>query len=161
MAAWAYYDPADFKEKRYELIPEGVYRVRIDKAENTVTRSEPVRDMIKLTLSVSGHNSKLWFYIVLDNSDDNAIKKTNQALGTVFNCFGIDNYTMDIREWEGRVGGARVRHRKDAQGIDRADVAYLLYAKEVALLPAWQEGSNGTINTDMVSSTDNPHHIPF
>ena len=160
MALWTHYNPDDFQEKTFELIPEGVFRVRIDKTEDTVTRNEPVRDMIKLTLSVSGHNSKLWSYIILDDSNEEAIKKTNQALGTLFNSFGIKDNTMATREWEGKVGGAKVRHKKDAQGITRAEIAYFLYAKEVAQLPAWQEGKGGTINPEMVDA-DNPLRIPF
>lgn len=157
MAIWIY-DEQDFSEKSYELIPEGVYRVRIDKTEETVTRSTN-KNMIKLTLSVSGYDSKLWSYVVLDDSNRETIKKTNQTLGTVFSSFGISDHTMNTSDWEGKVGGVRVRHKKDAQGINRAEVAYFLYAKEVEQLPPWQEGKQGTINPDMVNLSE--EKIPF
>ena len=155
MRRWTHYNPDDFKETTFELIPEGIFRGRIEKAEDTVTHNEPPRNMVKLTISVSVHNNKLWSYIILDDSDDEAIKKTNQTLGTFFNSFGIEDNTMDSREWIGKIGGVRVRHKEDAHGIKRAEVAYFLYAKEIAKLPAWQEGKGSTINPD------NTHNIPF
>ncbi len=152
MAAWIF-NPDNFSEKSYELIPEGVHRVRIEKAEDTVTRSTD-KNMIKLTLAVSGYNSKLWSYIVLDDSNSEAVKRTDQILGTVFSSFNIADHTMNLPDWEGKVGGVRVRHKKDAQGIERAEVAYFLYGKEVEKLPDWQESK-------FEEEKFNPDPIPF
>ena len=76
------YNQADFNENSYSLIPEGKYRVRIEEAKERTSQSG--KQMIELTLAVSGYSSKLWGYIILDNSSLEATKKTNQALGTVF-----------------------------------------------------------------------------
>ena len=165
MALWTHYNPDDFKDNSYELIPEGNYRVRIDKVEETVTHSSN-KDMLKLTLSVSGYNSKLWGYIVLDDTNEETILRTNRYLNSVFSSFGITSHTMDTREWEGKTGGVKVRHKDDAQGVKRAEVAFFLYAREVDKLPAWQEGKNGTVSTsninpDMVNVSDNGNPNPF
>ena len=167
VASWDCYDPADFSEKEYGLIPAGKYRVRIEKAEEK--KSQAGNLMIELTLSVSGYNSKLWYYIVLDGSSEEKKKETNQKLGTVFNSFNIPDNTMDLSVWEGKVGGVKVRHSEGNDGEKRAEVHYLLYANEVAKLPPWQEGSTGSqgvINPEMAtfSSTGeylDPEHIPF
>ena len=54
MADWKY-NPENYNPNGFTLIPEGNYRVRIDTAENKVSRSG--KDMIKLTLSVSGNDT--------------------------------------------------------------------------------------------------------
>ena len=108
--------------------------------------------MVELTLSVSGYNSKLWYYLVLDGSSEEKKKDTNQKLGTVLKSFGMPEGNLDLSTWEGKVGGARVRHIEGNDGEKRAEVHYLLYAEQVAKLPAWQEGtsgSQGTINHEM------------
>ena len=148
---WDKYNPDDFSEDNYGLIPEGRYRVRIDNAEEAV--SHKGNSMIKLTLSVSGYKAKLWSYIVLNGTTPEQIKAINRRLGAIFNSF-------DIVE-----GGAQVRHTKDMNDNDRAEVQYFLYRKEVNKLPAWQEvGTQGTIEPDMVDFGDtasNSSGIPF
>ena len=58
----------DFDSKEYNPdgqfspLPPGDYRVRIEEAEETQSKSG--NDMIKVTLSVSGKSNKLWHYIV-------------------------------------------------------------------------------------------------
>ena len=72
---------------------------------------------------------------------------------------------MHLSDWRGCVGGAQIRHAKDANGNDRAEVQYILYRKEVDKLPKWQEpGTQGAIDPDMVDFGDNPSNpqgIPF
>ena len=161
MAVWTYYDPDDFNENSYGLIPEGKYRVRIEQAEDRVSQSG--KDMIRLTLEVSGYSSKVWRNIVLDSSNDEAIKRTNHWLGTIFSSFGITQGNMNLDDWKGKVGGAKIRHKKGADGVTRAEISYFLYRKEVDKLPDWQGGSaGGTINPDMQDFGDSDaDRIPF
>ncbi len=162
---WDNYNPEDFSENDYALIPEGRYRVRIENAEEATSHSG--KNMIKLTLAVSGYRSKLWSYIVLDATTPEQIKATNRKLGAIFNSFDIVEGNMHISDWRGCVGGAQVKHDKDANGMDRAAIAYFLYRKEVNKLPDWQEAgtqTQGTFDPDMVdfeSSSSGLNHIPF
>ena len=137
MANWKY-NPGNYNEDGFSLIPAGDYRVRIDTAEETESRSG--KDMIKLTLSVSGQNTKLWFYLVFDNSSEQAIQNTDQRLGSIFNSFNIEPGNLNTYDWEGKTGGARIRQRTDPNGNLRSEVHFFLPRKKVDELPAWIEG---------------------
>ena len=159
---WTYNDE-DYSENNYALIQEGKHRMRIEKAEEQVARSSG-NDMIKLTLSVSGYNSKLWKYIVLNCLTRENEKRTNRWLGSVFNSFSITMGNLDLDMWTGYTGGAMVRHVKDANGTDRAEVYYFLPRKDVDALPAWSEGASGkaVVDPDMVDFGKNTENaIPF
>ena len=160
-----YYNQADFNENLYTLIPEGPHRVRIEEAKETVSHSG--KDMIVLTLAVSGYNSKLWGYIILDDASPEAVKKTNQALGTVFNSFNIPHGDFELDHWIGKVGGVMVNHRETVGGNKRANVRFFLYRNQVDKLPAWgsdvQNSNNQeAVNPDMVDfDFSNNSGIPF
>ena len=135
------FNPENYDPDGFSIIPEGNYRVRIDEAEEVTTRISG-KPMIKLTLSVSGSNSKLWSYTVLDDSSEETRKRTDNYLGKIFDCFNIQLGNMDIASWVGKTGGAKIRHRKDDNGNTRADIHYFLKRKEVDALPAWRDDSS-------------------
>ena len=164
MLEWTY-NPEDFREENYGLIPEGKHRVRIEDAQEKVSRSSG-RDMIELTLSVSGYSSKLWSYQVLDRSDREHERQTNQRLGTIYNSFNIPHGELDLSHWIGHSGGAMIRHRKRDDGTERAEIAYFLYRKEVEKLPDWHEAGlvmAGNIDPDMADfdGSGEASKIPF
>ena len=70
---WDKYNPDDYNQNKYPIIPEGTYRVRIEDAEEAT--SHRGNNMIKLTLAVSGYTSKLWHYIILNGDTPEDIKK--------------------------------------------------------------------------------------
>lgn len=150
------YNPEDYRANQYPLIPAGDYRVRIEDAEETTSHAG--NDMIKITLAVSGYNSKLWYYLVLNGKTPEDIKNTNRRLGVIFDSFGIVEGNMHVTDWRGCVGGARIRHSKDNDGVDRAQVYYFLSRDKVNDLPAWQEPSSsfGNIDPDMMDFEDTP-----
>lgn len=157
------YKQEDFNPNSFGIIPEGKHRVRIEKAEEQVSRSSG-KPMIKLTLAVSGYNSQLWAFQVLDDSDREHEKMTNQRLGTIFDSFGITPGNMNISDWEGKSGGAFIKHEKDAQNNERAKIGYFLFRNEVDKLPAWQNNQPAPINPDMMDfngNNSNPYDIPF
>ena len=157
------YKKEDFNPNSFDIIPEGKYRVRIEKAEEQISRSSG-KPMIKLTLAVSGYNSLLWAFQVLDDSDREHEKMTNQRLGTIFNSFSIPEGNMNIEDWVGKSGGAFIKHQKDAQGKERAGIGYFLFRNEVDKLPAWQDKQPAPINPDMMDfsgNNSNPYDIPF
>lgn len=123
----------DYKENSFAPIPVGDHRVRIRDAEETTSRNG--NDMIKMTLDVSGYSSTLWFYIVF--MPDNP-QMVNQKLGQVFSSFGITPGDLNLENWKGKVGAARIKHRQ-YNGETQADVSYFLSKEKQEQLPAWQE----------------------
>lgn len=161
MADWKY-NPDDYNPNGFGLIPVGDYRVRIDTAENKVSRSG--KDMIKLTLSVSGYDTKVWFYLVFDSSSEKLRQMTNQKLGSIYDSFGINSGSTDVYDWEGKTGGAHIRHRPDQDGDMRAEVSYFLTRKKVDALPAWRSGSSAPGPETSTATDDfggNIDDVPF
>ncbi|MBR0185775.1 MAG: DnaJ domain-containing protein [Synergistaceae bacterium] len=157
------YNPDDYRANKFPLIPAGNYRVRIEDAQETTSHAG--NNMIKLTLAVSGYSSKLWYYLVLNDKTPEDIKKTNTRLGKIFDSFGIVEGNMHLSDWHGCVGGARIRHSKDNDGNDRAEIHYFLDRDKVETLPAWmQASSQGNIDPDMMDFPDSPNQqdiMPF
>ena len=120
--------------KTFELIPVGDHRVRIETVEEQISKNTGY-EMCKLTLSASGYGSKLFHYVVF-MPDRPEI--TNQNLGTIFDSFGIQQGNMNIYEWQGKVGAARVKHEQ-YDGKPQAKIAYFLLRSKQDDLPPWQE----------------------
>ena len=160
---WDKYNPEDYRKNEFPLIPEGDYRVRIEDAEETTSHAG--NNMIKLTLAVSGYNSKIWYYIVLKDNTQEDVEKTNWRLGRIFESFNIVEGNMFLSDWRGCVGGARIKHSEDVNGKEQAVIQYFLYRDKVNNLPAWQEKSpQGNINPDMMDFDDSSSgsaNIPF
>ena len=132
MANWTF-NPNEYEEKDYAPIPEGDHRVRIAEVVEKVFRNSG-NEGFEITLDVSGYNSKLWYYLVLDPSDT---KKTNQRIGTFFDSFGITDYDLSHhRNWIGKVGAVRVKHEEYNGGM-QAKVQYLLSKSKQDELPPW------------------------
>lgn len=132
MANWTF-NPNEYTANEFSIIPAGDHRVRIsDVAEKTFSSGN---DGFEITLDVSGHSGKLWFYLVLDRTDT---KKTNQRIGTFFESFGIGDFDLShYRGWIGKIGGARVKH-EEYNGNQSAKVAFFLNRKNQEKLPAWK-----------------------
>lgn len=147
--------PEDYEERDFTIIPAGDHRVRIaDVAERTFKSGN---EGYEITFDVSGHGSKLWFYLVLNKADQ---KQTNQNLGAFFECFGITNYTMgNGKQWIGKVGGCRVKH-EEYNGTMSAKVQYLLNKKKQDQLPPWQ-GKVATAAPADTGFTVSDDELPF
>ena len=131
--AWIF-NPHDYEEKDFAPVPEGDHRVRI--AEVVFKTFKSGNEGYEITLDVSGHNSKLWFYLVLDRNDP---KKTNQRIGDFFNSFGIVDHALgNGRQWIGKVGAVRVKH-EEYNGNMSAKVAYVINRKKQDKLEPWKD----------------------
>lgn len=132
MANWTF-NPQEYSANVFAPIPAGDHRVRInDVVEKTFNSGN---EGFEITLDVSGHNSKLWFFLVLDRGDT---KKTNQRIGTFFESFDIGDFDLShYRGWIGKIGGVRVKH-EEYQGNTKAKVAFCLSRKNQDKLPAWK-----------------------
>lgn len=132
MANWSF-NPNDYQERDFTLIPEGNHRVRISDVTERTFRSG--NEGYEIVLEVSGYNSKIWYYLVLNPAD---VKQTNQNIGAFFNSFGITGNQMGTgKQWIGKVGAARVKHEA-YNGNTSAKVQYLINRSKQDELPPWQ-----------------------
>ena len=141
------FDPNQYEEKEgFSIIPVGDHRVRIE--DVIAKKSQAGRDMYEITLAVSGHSSKLWYYLVLDPTDP---KKTNQRIGDFFNSFGITDYNMaNYSRWKGKVGAVRVVHEA-YNGQQQAKVRFCLNRKNQEKLPPAKFNTDATASAAPVS----------
>lgn len=146
------YDPSQYQQKDYGVLPEGDYRVRISDVRERVfsTGSQG----FEITLDVAGKNSHLWYYLVINPADP---KATNQRLGAFFDCFGITLTNLSMyANWRGCVGGVRVKHEM-YNGEKSAKIQYLISKDKQESLPPWP-GVQGAPKMQNHSAQDN---LPF
>lgn len=155
MANWNY-DPSQYKESNFPIIPVGDYRARItDVVEKKFNSGN---DGYEITLEINGYQSKMWFYLVLDANEP---AKTNQRIGDFFNSFGITNPAMgNGKQWIGAVGAVRVKH-EEYQGENRAKIAYCIGRSRQDKLAAWKNATVQTTQAAPVSQVEIPSDLPF
>lgn len=153
MANWNF-DPSQYSEKDFAIIPVGDHRVRIaEVAERTFSTGN---HGFEITLEVNGHNSRLWFYLVLDQNNP---QQTNQRLGEFFNSFGISNTMVgNGKQWVGAVGAVRVKH-EEYNGAQQAKVSYCIARSRQDKLAPWN-GNNAAPMT-AAPSMNIPSNLPF
>ncbi len=150
MANWNY-NPNHYEERDFSIIPEGNYRVRISDVSEKIFRSG--NEGYEIVLDVAGHNSKLWYYLVLNRQNE---KQTNQNLGAFFNSFGIANTQLgNGRQWIGKVGGVRVKHEPYNGGMS-AKVQYLIRRSKQDDLPPWQDKGTPAPQSIVINDEDLP-----
>lgn len=144
------YDPADYTECEFTLIPEGDYRVRIADVEEKTFSSG--NSGYNIELEVNGYNRKVWYNLVLSTADP---KKTNQRLGSFFDSFGITDYNVDhFAAWKGKVGACSLNHR-EYNGKTSENVRWFIAKSKQDTLPAWS-GGESTANAEF-----DPEDLPF
>ena len=105
MATWNF-NPSEYTERNFALIPEGDHKVIIKDVEETIFSTG--NEGFKITLDVNGFDSKLWYCLVLDPRES---MKTNQRLGMFFDSFAIRDYDLShYSNWIGQDGAVRVKH---------------------------------------------------
>lgn len=157
MANWTF-DPSQYSEKNFEIIPVGDYRARIS---DVVERNFSTGNQgYEITLDINGYNSKMWFYLVLDKSNPS---QTNQRIGDFFNSFGITNPAMGTgKQWVGAVGAVRVKH-EPYNGENRAKVAYCIAKNRQDKLPAWKNTAGVAVpqTAPAYETVEIPDNLPF
>lgn len=157
--AWTF-NPNEYEESSFSIIPVGDHRVRINDVISK--NSKAGNEMYEITLDVSGHGSKLWFYLVIDPTDS---KKTNQRIGSFFDSFGITDYNLaNYIRWKGKVGAVRVVH-EEYNGEQQAKVRFCLSRKNQDKLPPANFGNAATASAAPVSGfapiTAEDDELPF
>lgn len=154
------FDPNQYEENSFSIIPVGDHRVRINDVISKKSKNTG-NDMFEITLDVSGYGSKLWYYLVLDPSDP---KKTNQRIGSFFDSFGITDYNMmNYPRWKGKIGAVRVVH-EEYNGEQQAKVRFCLSRKNQDKLPPWKESCNASTapaTTNFAPIVDSDDELPF
>ena len=153
MINWKF-NPNNYDPNGYQLIPPGTYRVRIENAEETTSKTD--KPMIKMTLKVSGYDSTVWNYMVFDNSTPEAAKRTDNNLGRIFDSFAITPGDLNLGNWKGKVGAAQIKNEPDNKQVMRHVISWFIIRQEQDKLPAWQEHSAAPINSAMVDSDEPP-----
>ena len=153
------YDPTQYEEKDFSILPEGDYRVRISNvAEKVFSTGNPG---FEITLDVSGKNSHLWFYLVINAADP---KQTNQRIGAFYDSFGIPHTTQlnAYKTWIGKVGAVRVKHDTYNNNLS-AKVAFCIARKNQDRLPAWVDpaGTTTTATANFEEIKVNEDDLPF
>ena len=156
MANWTF-DPSQYEERRFELIPVGDYRARIKDVTEKTFRSGNAG--YEITMEINGYNSQVWFYLVLDPNNP---QQTNQRIGDFFNSFGITSTAMGSgKQWIGAAGAVRIKH-EEYNGQQTAKIAYCINRKNQEKLPAWK---NASAAAPAVAPMDvppiNPEDLPF
>ena len=155
MIDWKF-NPENYNENGYQLIPPGKYRVRIENAEEKMSRTN--KPMIKMTLKVSGYNSNVWNYMVFDNSKPEAIQRTDNNLGRIYDSFGIPQGNLNLQDWKGKVGAVEIANELDNKQTMRAVVKWFLRRNEQDNLPPWQEHPTAPIKSEMFDPSE---PVPF
>lgn len=154
MANWTY-DPSQYSEKNFDIIPVGDYRARIE--EVVEKKFSSGNEGYEITMAINGYNSKMWFYLVLDSSNPAA---TNQRIGDFFNSFGIVGNGMGSgKQWVGTVGAVRVKHEQ-YNGETRAKIAYCIARNRQDKLPAWKNPGNAAPQAP-TAQVEIPDNLPF
>ena len=153
MANWNF-DPSQYNERDFAIIPAGDHRVRISEVVEKTFNSGT--NGFVITLDVNGHNSKLWFYLVLDQRNP---QQTNQRIGEFFNSFGISNTMLGSgKQWVGAVGAVRVKH-EEYNGSQQAKVAYCIARSRQDKLAPWQ--GNANTSSAAPNMRFNANDLPF
>lgn len=153
MANWTF-DPSQYSEKNFEIIPVGDYRARIEDVVEKKFSSG--NEGYEITLAINGYSSRMWFYLVLDKSN---AAQTNQRIGDFFNSFGITSTAMGTgKQWIGSVGAVRVKH-EPYNGENRAKIAYCIAKNRQDKLPAWKGGN--VAQAAPAAQVEIPENLPF
>ena len=136
------FNPAEYEEQDFQIIPVGDHRVRI--ADVVEKQFKSGNEGFEITLDVSGFNSKLWFYLVINAEDT---KQTNQRIGSFFDSFGITNPNLAAYSaWKGKIGAVRVKH-EEYNGTTSAKAAFCIAKKKQDSLAPWKEPATSTGNS--------------
>lgn len=128
--AWEY----KREEQRFEQLPEGNYRIRIESAEKAISKKSG-NDMLVIKFEVSGSTQMLWHYIafLMDRPEI-----TNRMLTSFFDSFkDIQDGDFNTQNWVGKVGACHVKHDDDG----RARISYFIRADKQKDLPPWKDPS--------------------
>lgn len=144
------------EEQKFEVLPEGRYRIRVKDAEKAVSKNG--NDMLVLQFDVSGHTQILFHYIVFL---DDRPEITNRNLTQFFDSFaGIPEGDFNLKNWIGQVGACTVKH-EEYQGEPRPRIGYFIPKEKQESLPPWQRPDGLKEDADGYVKAPADLDIPF
>ena len=136
---WQYSTPT------FSTIPQGNYRARISSVTWDITR-ETNKQMLVITLKISGQKSTLKHYIVFSDATPNEVNRTNWSIKRFCDAFALDPATIssdnyDLNKWIGSEGGVTIEHRS-YKDYKWPFVKTFLTRKQLEFLPPYYDPSN-------------------
>lgn len=135
----------DYKreEKKFDVLPEGQYRVRIKGAEKAQSKSG--NDMLVLQLEVSGSTTILYHYIVFMPDKP---EMTNRMLTQFYDSFkDIAEGDFNMNNWIGKVGAVKTKNEEYNDQL-RPKVSYFIHVNKQGDLPPWENPDGSTVTAD-------------
>ena len=130
-------NPNTYTQNNFIEIPEGNHRVKIFNVK--VERFRFEKKCFEITLKVSGHHGKLWYYIWY-NPDYK--ERTNRDFAMFFESFQIQDFDIKhYKDWIGKSGAVYVNHVVNRLTYDNytATVVCCLTGEKRDKLPPWKE----------------------
>ena len=159
MKQWVF-DETLVEERDFELLPVGEHRVRIADVVPEVGKNSG-RDMFKMIFDVSGHSGKLFHYLVFM---DDKPEITNTNLAQIFDSFGITKGDMNLQNWIGKVGAAKIKHDSNPDynnGEPSAKINYFIKRDKQANLPEWVEKGKAYSSRPAQKTNVTDDDLPF
>ena len=127
-------NPNCFKHQNFIEIPEGYHRVKIYNVD--VEEFNEGKMCFEITLDVSGCHGKLYYYLWFDPAKQPQCAKKFMSF---FRSFNIRDYKLrNYKDWKGKCGGVRVRHKID-EYTKEVQVLYCLNGVARKMLPPWRD----------------------
>ena len=129
-------NPNTHVEYNFIEIPEGKHRVQICNVK--VERFKFEKKCFEITLKVSGHHNKLWYYIWYNPEYPD---RTNREFAMFFDSFQIQDFEIkNYKKWIGSSGAVYVEYSRNILKYNyTAMVKYCLTGVDRDSLPAWQD----------------------
>ena len=155
--AWEY----KREERKFEVLKEGRYRVRIKSAEKAISKTSG-NDMLVIQLEVSGSTKVLYHYIVFMPDREEV---TNRMLTQFFDSFsGIPEGDFNMNNWIGKVGAVMIKH-EEYNGNMKERISYFISADKQDDLPPWQNADGSVPRPDgwleIPTGSDAEEELPF
>lgn len=153
--------PNTYNEYGFIEIPEGDHRVQIHNV--VVERFRNHKKCFEITLKVSGHHGKLWYYLWYNPEFFDASTK---RFFSFFNSFNIQDHDLDnYKNWIGKSGAVRVV--TDDEVTDSSSdykyalrVSHCLKGTQRDKLPPWKEAPK-EIYSSQKTICKSPDDLPF
>lgn len=141
------------EEQKFDLIPEGKYRIRIRSVEKAVSKNG--NDMLVFQFDVSGQRSILYHYLVFLNDKPEV---TNRMLTQFFDSFkDIEDGNFNLASWVGKVGACTIKHDGDY-----ARVGYFIKADKQGDLGDWKNPDGTVVDANgFTKVSDGIDDLPF
>lgn len=132
-------------------VEPGKYMVKIINWEEKKSKSG--RDMIEITLQVSGNKKYVSDYLVFLPEDP---AFTNSKIKQLMDSFGIKKYTLEKDVWVDKVGAASIK-------IDENDYNKVSYyiPKFKQMSMRWEEPGAGNRKTIIKEALNDDEEVPF